>query len=464
VQLFAQSLSLQGPIYLPRFAGGIGRGDDQNGSTGLQLLGLCAFTAGSIASTGESICEGGNPVAIGSAAPASGGNGVFSYQWQANGVDIPGATSLTYDPPAGLTTTTEYKRYAKDGDCVTTFTASEGSWLVTVTTVLPGTSSILITEASGTTEDDGVICMGEAATLTAASGLSFLWSNGATTASIQATTTDSYAVTVTGENGCTATASTDILVNGLPTALVTQLSTNCGSADLEASGGIQYAWSGGSQPASAVNTVLQGGSYEVTVTDDQGCTATNSINVFLPAAPSAIIQITENGGVLPNDGILCSQEMATLTASGGVLYDWSTGATNANIQVGTSGVFEVTVTDVNGCTATASQLITVHPLPTVTASVTENSGTFPNDGQLCAGATATLTASPAGTYQWSTGATSSTINVTSEASYAVTVTDTNGCSNSSTTSIEVDDLPSCLTIFTPEEGAEGVSIDIGLLD
>jgi hypothetical protein len=99
-----------------------------------------AFSAGTIASTGETICAGENPGVIGSTTAASGGNGVITYEWRANGTKIDGATAATYDPPAGLTTTTTYTRWAKDGLCNTTFTQSAGSWTVTVQT--PNTTGL----------------------------------------------------------------------------------------------------------------------------------------------------------------------------------------------------------------------------------------------------------------------------------------------------------------------------------
>lgn len=90
------------------------------------------FTTGTIASTGETICNGGNPTVIGSTTAASGGSGTIAYKWQANGVDIFGATGSSYDPPSGLTANTTYTRWAKDGLCNTIFTQSTGSWVVTV--------------------------------------------------------------------------------------------------------------------------------------------------------------------------------------------------------------------------------------------------------------------------------------------------------------------------------------------
>ncbi|MFD2941159.1 T9SS sorting signal type C domain-containing protein [Flavobacterium notoginsengisoli] len=89
------------------------------------------FTAGAISSTGETICYGGTPAAIGSTTAASGGDGNITYQWQANGVNITSTNNATYTPPVGLTTTTTYTRFANDGTC-NTATISNGSWTITV--------------------------------------------------------------------------------------------------------------------------------------------------------------------------------------------------------------------------------------------------------------------------------------------------------------------------------------------
>jgi hypothetical protein len=117
---------------------------------------LPAFTAGVIATTGETICSGGDPVVIGSSTAASGGDGTITYEWRANGTPIASANSATYDPPSGLTTTTTYTRWAKDGTCNTTFTQSTGSWVVTVNP-LP-TASI--------TSNNSPVCAGDNVTFT----------------------------------------------------------------------------------------------------------------------------------------------------------------------------------------------------------------------------------------------------------------------------------------------------------
>lgn len=94
------------------------------------------FTPGAIATTDETICYGGTPAQIGNVTPASGGDQTITYSWRSSEDNytaaISGATASTYTPPAGLTTTTTYCRYAKDGICNTTPEQSTGEWTVTV--------------------------------------------------------------------------------------------------------------------------------------------------------------------------------------------------------------------------------------------------------------------------------------------------------------------------------------------
>lgn len=107
------------------------------------------FTAGTVLTTGETICEGGNPVEIGSSTASSGGDNSITYEWRANGIAIAGSNSVSYDPPSGLTTTTTYTRWAKDNTCNTSFSQSTGSWVVTVTplpTITNQTSPLTLCE------------------------------------------------------------------------------------------------------------------------------------------------------------------------------------------------------------------------------------------------------------------------------------------------------------------------------
>lgn len=98
------------------------------------------FQPGMIATTGETICAGGDPSTIGSSISAGGGDLSITYKWESStdgfatpGTAIPLATGNTYNPPAGLGVTTSYRRYAHDGSCNPNFEASTGTWTVTVT-------------------------------------------------------------------------------------------------------------------------------------------------------------------------------------------------------------------------------------------------------------------------------------------------------------------------------------------
>jgi len=136
-----------------------------------------------------------------------------------------------------------------------------------------------------------------------------------------------------------------------------------------------------------------------------------------------------------NSATVCSGTTTTLTASGATTYTWSTTETTASISPSPTVTTNYTVTgaDANNCMASATSTVTVNTLPTLTVTASTNT--------ICIGGTSTLTASGATTYTWSnTGATGASINpspiVTTQ--YTVTGTDGNGCMNSDTLSVIVE--------------------------
>lgn len=119
----------------------------------------------------------------------------------------------------------------------------------------------------------------------------------------------------------------------------------------------------------------------------------------------------------------------TLTASGGVSYEWSTGDMMASTTVtpASTTVYTVTATDASSCTATDEVTITIHPDPVV--NITQN-------GFLCGGNSVDLDAGAGFTdYNWSTSATTQTITTSMEGTYNVTVTDSNTCTSGASISI-----------------------------
>ncbi len=158
-----------------------------------------------------------------------------------------------------------------------------------------------------------------------------------------------------------------------------------------------------------------------------GETEDYAVNISGGTMPSATINISESSGSTNDDGDICAGDTATLTASGGGTYAWSNGSTSAAITVSNAGTYDVTVTAGVGCSNTSSATVGLASAPAASISVIENSGATSNDGIICSGDSATLTASGGGTYLWSDGSTSSSINITSAGTCSVTVTGTNGC-------------------------------------
>ena len=145
----------------------------------------------------------------------------------------------------------------------------------------------------------------------------------------------------------------------------------------------------------------------------------------------------------------------TLTASGAASYLWSPGGeTTAAITVNAAGTYSVVGTDANGCKNSASQSVTVNPLPTV--AITADGPTA-----LCQGATVTLTASGAASYLWSPGGeTTAAITVNAAGTYSVVGTDANGCKNSASQSVTVNPLPTvAITADGPTALCQGATRD-----
>jgi hypothetical protein len=133
-------------------------------------------------------------------------------------------------------------------------------------------------------------------TLTASGGISYLWDGGDSPDKPSNTFHQSgtYTLTATTVSGCTTSASKVITVNNPPIPVISGSTSGCGSVTLTASGGVSYLWDGGNNPSSAVNTFSSSGTYNVTVTDANNCTA------------NAIATVTVDSGVLPSVNIIAS--------------------------------------------------------------------------------------------------------------------------------------------------------------
>jgi antitoxin (DNA-binding transcriptional repressor) of toxin-antitoxin stability system/predicted transcriptional regulator len=297
------------------------------------------------------------------------------------------------------------------------------------------------------------LCYGGVVTLSVSPGTSYRWSNGATTQNILVAVpvTTTYSVTVSNGNGCSGTASVTISVNGDPTPAVSPAQTAIcrgQSTTLTASGGVSYAWSTGSTAASISVSPATSAEYVVTVTNAAGCSATAGSTVTVNTPPTA--------NIFPPVAFICSGGTTVLTANGGSTYLWSNGATTAPVAVSPTATitYTVTVTSSTNCTASASREVTVTP---VLAAVSPTAQT------ICAGQTASLTASGAngffGGYKWNTGSGNATINVNpgSTTTYTVTVTAGPGCTATASGVVTVNSASASITPATDSICAGGVT-------
>ena len=229
---------------------------------------------------------------------------------------------------------------------------------------------------------DQTICANSSATLTASGGGTYQWSGGPSTSTyiINPVLTTTYTVTVTNL-GCTASDNVTVIVNPLPVANAGVDQTICtgSSATLTASGGGTYQWAGGSLTSTYIVSPTSTTTYSVTVTS-LGCTASDNVTVTVNPLPIA------NAGL---NQTICMGSSATLTANGGGTYQWSGGPTTSIyiVSPASTTTYMVTVTSL-GCTASDNVIVTVNLLPTADAGINQT---------ICAGTSATLTASGGGT-------------------------------------------------------------------
>ena len=203
------------------------------------------------------------------------------------------------------------------------------------------------------------ICQSATDTLIASGGISYLWSTGSDSDVIFVALPNTYSVTVYDANSCSATTSMTVLVNPLPSPVISGTTTVCqgASTTLTVSGASSYQWSTGQTEASiSVNTQ---GIYTVTATNSHGCTATTSQNVTVNQLPVATVT---------GDTVICLGETALLTASGGINYSWSSGDNSAVVTLAPTQTtaYTVVVTNSSGCTASRLVHVIVNPLPSIT--------------------------------------------------------------------------------------------------
>jgi len=377
-----------------------------------------ATTTVSVSAQTNVTCNGGNNGVI-NISVSGGGTAPYTYLWS------PG--NETTQTISGLTANT-YSVLVTDAlGCTNTFSAA-------VTQPFPVAASTTVTNTSCNLGNNGT------ATVNVSVGVSpytYLWSaSSQTTSTATALSAGTFSVTVTDATGCTGSFTASITEPSAFSTTVTVTDENCsggsnGGANLSVSGATApytYLWSNASTTQDITN--VSAATYTVTITDNNGCTKTDVATVNQPAtftAPITKTDVTCFG--------LCNGT-ATATPSGGTapyIYAWQTTPTQST-QTATGlcpGIFNITITDNNGCVITPNTSIT-EPV-VLTVSVT-------NTGATCNNNDGTATSTPSGgnipyTYLWTGGSTAQSPTGLALGNYTVTVTDSKGCTTSATTTI-----------------------------
>ena len=280
-----------------------------------------------------------------------------------------------------------------------------------------------------------------------------------------------FTMTVTDNNGCTATGDTTLVEPDAITGVITVNGASCngvcdGDLSVVASGGsgvyTTYAWDDpGAQSTAATASTLCAGTFIVTITDDQGCTGTATEDVTEPV-PLAVTATGSNATCKSLDNGSITTVVVGGTGPYDYLWDDLGASTSSGISSLSPGTYTVVVTDDNGCTANDNSVITEpDTLAYSFDAITNTTCNGDSDGDI-SGTTAGGTAPY--TYAWTNGATAiEDPTGLSANTYTLTLTDDNGCIITGDTTItEPDPITITLDLITDATcngGANG-SVDV----
>ena len=285
------------------------------------------------------------------------------------------------------------------------------------------------------------------------------WSNGMSTQNINNLSAGTYRLTITDQQGCSLSKTT--IVNAPPalTAMMSSTENELGSAPpngtatINVSGGVGnyfYQWSNGENTATIVG--LSAGTYSVTVFDSNQCEWTGAVEV-----ENEMLDCTSLAIEIASENISCNgaaDGFINALVFGGspeYIYQWSNGMNTATITDLSAGTYQVTITDINGCSVIKTTQITeAAPLVSNLTAISDP----------CNSIGGTLSVDPSGGmsgYQisWSNGETGFTNEVFQSGSYQVTITDAAGCTVTDATNITVSESVMEIVVNTESTSCSG---------
>lgn len=354
------------------------------------------------------MCEG-DSLSIGGAPSALGGTTPYTYFWTpSTGM----SNNTDPNPMVSPTSTTQY---------ILLVTDSLGN---------SDLDTVLVTVYPLPNVDLGpplFLCIGDTDTLDAGAGMaSYLWTGGASTQTLEVTTSGTYYVTVTSSNGCTTIDSIVVTVAPQPTATINGDTVICEGdiAMLVADGGGLYDWNTGQTNDTIYVSPTSTIQYYVIV----------SVGSCVDTAYHTVTVLPSPNVDLGPDQSLCEGDTATLDAGLGFLsYLWSTSETSQTINVLTGGTYYVTVNDTGSCPGIDSVIIIFDTIPIAYIL---------GDTAMCYGDSVVLTGYGGGAYLWSTSSTQNSITVSPLSNSTYTLTVSNGsCTDVASYTVTVYPLP-----------------------
>lgn len=376
-------------------------------------------------------------------------------------------TPTTYSPPGNQTIYV----LVKNGGCQYVVSLQLLRTAETTLTIAAPQEITCTTPQTTLNASASVVPAGSTIAWTAAGGGNIV--SGANTLTPVVNAGGTYTLTVTnvsqpGNLSCTYTATVTVTQNTtLPTATVVSSQPRIclgESVTLTASGGVTYNWvglpgNGNTQVVSPTLTTV----YTVYAVSANGCVSATPATVTVIVGPPT-------AGLSASKIKICAGESVTLTATGGVTYNWVGLPGNGNTQVVTPTItteYSVYALGGNGCSSINPAKVTIEVVPAIVSTL--------EDVYVCEGDTGVLDAGPGTnyTYLWNTGATTQTISTNVPGTYTVTIS--NGtCSKTFTGKLLNPDLPKftnivydnhvlTLTASNPTGGALEYSIDGGVV-
>ncbi len=240
----------------------------------------------------------------------------------------------------------------------------------------------------------------------------------------------SSTLSIWGIAGCSAPLSSSMSVTG---TTLNACSNNGPLLSVASGSGLSYQWTqNGSAISGATSNTLavtSSGNFAVAISSGTNC-STSSVTRSFTVLPAPVLSVSGSTAV-------CLGSALTQTLSGANTYSWNGSSTASVITLtpSTSALYTITAVASNSCSSSTTRSIQVNALPVLTIS--------PASATLCAGQTATLTATGAVQYSWTAGSTSSVLPVAplTTTAYILSGTNTAGCTNTALATVSVNALP-----------------------